>query len=393
MRRAGNGVVTAPALGVASLAFVLGFAGLVVAAEGDQPSPPPAPSPPPRLAIYGDVRLRAESDWDSRQSDGMERADRDRLRVRARIGFNYAYDEHISFGARLRTGNPQDQQSPHQTLGDEFETKGVNFDRAFVKGTWSHGWVWGGKNVSPFWAQNELFWDEDVTPEGVAAGGVFKLGESAVRLKPTAGYFIIEGSGSSNSFGDKSHMAAAQVALEAPLSRVDLSGAVGYYAFSDNPATTDIALADMDYAIWVAGARAVFKTARPLSIGVDYMRNVEDYAPTLFNEDQDTGYVFQINLGQLKQRKDWLVGYYYAHIEKFAVVARLAQDDWLRWGSASDTRSSNFEGHELRLAYAFGPSWNVMLRLYDVEGIELESPTAVALEDGRRARLDFNIAF
>ncbi len=393
MRRARIGVVTSPVFRVASLALGFGFAGLVVAAEGDQPAPAPAPPPPPKLKIYGDVRLRAESDWDSLQSDGTERVDRDRLRVRARIGFNYAYDEHISFGARLRTGNPLDQQSPHQTLGDEFETKGVNFDRAFLQGTWKSGWVWGGKNVFPFWTQNELFWDEDVTPEGVAGGLVFKLGDSAVRLKSTAGYFLMEGSGSSNSIGDKSHVAAAQVALEAPLSKIDLSGAVGYYSFSDNTATTDVALADMDYAIWVAGARAIFKTAKPWSVGVDYMRNVENYASTLFNEDQDTGYVFQVNLGQLKQRKDWLVGYYYSHIEKFAVVARLAQDDWLRWGSTTDTRSSNFEGHEFRLAYAFGPSWNVMLRVYDVEGIELESPTAVTLETGKRARLDFNIAF
>jgi hypothetical protein len=75
------------------------------------------------------------------------------------------------------------------------------------------------------------------------------------------------------------------------------------------------------------------------------------------------------------------------------VVARLAHDDWLRWGSGTDTRSSNFEGHEFRFAYAFGPSLNVMLRVYSVKGIELESATAVELEDGNRARLDLNIAF
>lgn len=350
--------------------------------------------PPPKLKFYGDARLRAESDWDSLQADGTERADRDRLRVRARIGFNYAYDAHITIGARLRTGSAQDQQSPHQTLGDEFETKGLNLDKAFIHGTWDRGWVWAGKNAFPFWTQNELFWDEDVTPEGVAAGLVFKLGESRLRLKPTAGYFIMEGSGSSNRFSDKSHLAAAQLALEASLESVDLAGAAGYYSFSDNEATTDIALADMDYALWVAGARVVFKKApRPWSLGVDTMRNAETYDPALFNRDQRTGYVFGVNVGQLKQRKDWLVGYYYAHIEKFAVVARLAQDDWLRWGSTTDTRSSNFEGHEIRLAYAFGPAWNVMLRVYLVEGIEPESGTAVALEDGKRARLDFNIAF
>jgi hypothetical protein len=352
------------------------------------------PEKPPRLKFYGDVRLRGESDWDSLQPDGTERTDRDRLRARFRLGFNYAYDDHITFGARIRTGNPLDQQSPHQTLGDEFESKGFNIDRAFIHGGWSRGWVWGGKNLFPFWMQNELFWDEDVTPEGVAAGLTLPLGGSRVRLKPTLGWFVMEGSGSSNRFSEKSHLSAGQVAAEAGFKPVDIVGAVGFYSFDDNPATTDTALADLDYAIWVGSVKATFKGApKPISVGVDYMRNTQDYAATVFNGDQDTGYVFGLNLGQLKQRKDWLVGYYYAHIEKFAVVARLAQDDWLRWGSTTDTRSSNFEGHEIRLAYAFGPSWNAVLRVYRVKGIALETPTAIELEDGNRARLDLNISF
>lgn len=61
-----------------------------------------------------------------------------------------------------------------------------------------------------------------------------------------------------------------------------------------------------------------------------FRRNTKTYPSTQFNADEKTGYVLGLNLGGLKQKKDWLVGYYYAHIEKFAVVARLAQDDWLR---------------------------------------------------------------
>ena len=349
---------------------------------------------PSKLKLLGDVRFRIESDRDSLQADGTERADRDRLRLRFRLGFNYTYDEHISFGGRLRTGAAQDQQSPHQTLGDEFETKGINVDKAFLQGAWGRGWVWAGKNGFPFWTQNELFWDEDVTPEGLATGFSLPFGKSPFRLKPVLGYFVMEGSGSSNRFSDKSYLAAVQLALEASLKSVDLTSAAGFYSFNDNPATVDTALADMDYGIWVLGVKAAFKGApKPWSLGVDFMRNTKDYPSSLFNADQKTGYVFGANLGRLKEKKDWLIGYYYAHIEKFAVVARLAQDDWLRWGSTTDTRSSNFEGHEFRLAYAFGPSWNVMLRVYLVEGIELESATAVSQEDGKRARLDFNIGF
>jgi hypothetical protein len=347
-----------------------------------------------RLKLFGDFRFRAEADRDSTQPDGLERPDRDRLRVRLRLGFSFAFDEHFRFGGRLRSGNPQDQQSPHQTLGDEFEPKSINIDRAFLQAEGKPGWVWAGKNAFPFWTQNELFWDDDVAPEGLAAGSQVALGKGPLRLRPTIGYFLLEPAASSNRLGDKSELAAVQVALDAGLAAADLTLAAGFYAFRENPAVPDTALADLDYSLWVLGARAVLKKPRrPWTVGVDFMRNAEDYPATVWNADQRTGYVLSASWGSLKSRNDWLLGYYYAHVEKYAVVARLAQDDWHRWGSTTDTRSSNFKGHELRAAYAVRPSWNVMLRVFLVDGLRRESPSAVALEDGTRARLDFNLAF
>lgn len=347
-----------------------------------------------RLKLHSDLRLRTESDWDSRQSDGSERADRDRLRLRLRLGLNYAQDEHLSFGGRLRTGSAADQQSPHQTLGDEAESKDLRLDRAYLRGDWTPGWAWAGKNAFPFWTQNELFWDEDVNPEGVAAGAVLPLGDSGLKLKPTAGYFLFEGSGSSNRYRDKAHLAAGQLAAEWGLAAADLSAAAGLFAFKDNPATVDPALADLNYNIWVLSAKTALKgLPLPVSLGLDFMRNARKYSSAVFNGDQRTGIVVGLNAGKLKEKGDWLAGYYYARIEKFAVVARLAQDDWLRWGSGTDTRSSNFAGHEFRLAYALGPSWNVVSRLYLVDALERESAAAPAREDGKRFRLDLNVGF
>lgn len=350
--------------------------------------------PDGKLKLFGDYRFRLESDWDSMQSDGSERQDRDRSRMRLRFGFSYGFDEHYSFGGRLRTGLSENAQSPHQTLGDEFDTKGVNVDKAYFRGSWKHAWAWGGKNSLPFWTQNELFWDDDVTPEGVAAGGSIPVGGSRTRIDPAFGHFVLEQEDSSNRFADKSHLTAGQIAIRSQLESAELTGAAGFFAFRDNPATADPALDDLDYDIWVTSFKASFKTGwKPWSVGADYMLNTTDYPSTQFNRDQDTGYVLGLNLGGLAEKRDWLVGYYYAHIEKFAVVARLAQDDWLRWGSASETRSSNFEGHEFRVAYAFGNSWNVMARFYDVRGIEEESAAATALEDGKRLRIDLNVKF
>jgi hypothetical protein len=130
----------------------------------------------------------------------------------------------------------------------------------------------------------------------------------------------------------------------------------------------------------------------PFTLGVDVFNNFMDYSAAeaaplaAVNRDQTLGYVFSATIGQLKNRYDWLVGYYYAHIETFAVDAAYAQDDWSRFGSGSQSEVSDFAGHEIRLGYAFSKNVNVMARLFLVEAITTR-------QDGNRFRLDLNWKF
>ena len=93
-----------------------------------------------------------------------------------------------------------------------------------------------------------------------------------------------------------------------------------------------------------------------------------------------------VHLGKQKQQGDWLLGYYYADIETLAVNSSFAQDDWMRWGSATDTRGSDFHDHEFRFGYVLPWKWKVLARLYMVESNN--NP-----EDGNRFRIDFNRKF
>ena len=78
------------------------------------------------LTFYGDLRLRYEVDWDSQNGAGVERDDRHRGRLRARLGFNYRLSDGWSFGSRVRTGDSRSQQSPHLTfVTDDGERDGV----------------------------------------------------------------------------------------------------------------------------------------------------------------------------------------------------------------------------------------------------------------------------
>jgi hypothetical protein len=115
--------------------------------------------------------------------------------------------------------------------------------------------------------------------------------------------------------------------------------------------------------------------------------DASDVAPfPAADTDQTLGYVFSVQVGQLKKRHDWLVGYNNSHIETFSVNASYAQDHRHRFGSSTQTDSIDFEGHEVRIGYADSAKINLLARLYLVEAIATR-------QDGNRFRLDLNWRF
>ncbi|MTI40426.1 putative porin, partial [Fulvivirga lutimaris] len=145
-----------------------------------------------KLSFTGDFRFRVEQDWDSRKSDGTYREDRSRLRYRLRFGLNYKHNDWATFGMRLRTGQIQNQQDPQITLGTgakEFSTVPFGLEKLFFRASyeWFSGWV--GKNTYPFEKQNELFWSDNVYPEGVF------LSARLSSIKLNLGHFIVGSEG------------------------------------------------------------------------------------------------------------------------------------------------------------------------------------------------------
>ena len=142
-----------------------------------------------RLDLFGDMRLRFEKDDDERA--GKADRDRTRGRVRLRFGANYKASDVVSMGFRLRTAS-SNRQSPHQTLG-LYGKSGSNsdfgVDRAFFRLSGGGAYLWGGKNAFPAWNPAEFLWDDDLQPEGLAAGWGGSFG--IVKVKLNAGYFVI----------------------------------------------------------------------------------------------------------------------------------------------------------------------------------------------------------
>ena len=352
------------------------------------------------LSFTGDFRFRVEQDWNSQNQNGVQRDDRSRLRYRLRFGLNYALDQNSSFGGRIRSGNINDQQGPHVTIGGglgEFGLTRLGLEKLFYRFESVHFTGWVGKNAIPLTKLNEIFWNDNVFPEGV--GLTYDVGLEPQKLLNAlalnAGHFIIRSKG--KSFTDDSYLQIFQITTR--LFRERLRVFPGFYNFKrvgnypDGKHTFEL-----DYAIVHLGSQLDIDRSGKVKLGVEIYDNLQDYAqmdsiPGDF-KDETFGVVLSVQYGGMKNKGDWLFYLSYASIQKYAIVDYFAQNDWSRWDyssvGASGSRISNFHGVEIKIGYAVRQNFNLNLRTYFVEQLVQIGDSQ---ENGSRMRLDLNIGF
>jgi hypothetical protein len=95
--------------------------------------------------------------------------DRQRERIRARLGLLAKASDDFSVGFRLATGSTTDRVSTNQSLGQDFNKYQFLLDRAYVKYEPNEFLrVWAGRIPNP-WFSTDLVWSENLNFEGVAA--------------------------------------------------------------------------------------------------------------------------------------------------------------------------------------------------------------------------------
>lgn len=344
----------------------------------------------------GDLRLRLEADWDSQKSDGSARDDRDRARIRLRVNGNYQLSDNTSFSARMRTGSNKSHQSPHYTLADfNGNDKGdfdLGLDKWFIRQKISFGDTktntWIGRNSLNIWKQNELFWDDDATVGGIASqfetalDNKAKIGGSAGVVALPVGLTKYAGT-----------MVYGQLYYQNSYELGDIKVASGLFDMNADADDIDGRLllvnnGQLDHQIWL-NSFSIKLPALPVTIGLDYMRNLSSYSAeelSLAKDDNKDGIVASIGIKKLFDQPALSFKYTYANIGALAVNSSYSQDDWMRWGNATETRSSDFSGHEVRLKYQMATYGNLVIRFYSVDA---KSTT----EDGNRFRVDWNIKF
>lgn len=345
-----------------------------------------------------DFRFRAEQDWNSQKSDGSLRDNRSRLRYRMRTGVKYKKDWY-TLGFRLRTGDPNKQQDPQLTLGKglkEFGTLPIGFEKIYFKADWKMFNLWVGKNTYPFDKNNELFWSDNVYPEGVSLEKQFAI-KSGILEKITlkGGHFIL--ASNDKAIFDDAYFQAFQSSFISRNERIIVFPSI--YIFRNIPNIPDGAHSYLlDYTILHVGTRLNPIKGKPWMIDFDYYQNIEDYdqhnnVPTDL-KGQKGGYTIGAQYGNLKKKKDWMFKLTYAYLERYSILDFMAQNDWARWDYSSnnspDGRLSNFKGAEIVAGYCTSKKSNLIVKYYIVEQL---IPYGTSKETGQRVRFDFNIKF
>jgi hypothetical protein len=115
----------------------------------------------------GDFRLRDEPFIGGPTNQSQVR---NRARFRARLNINAKFNDDISGGLSVASGDLNDPISTNQTLNQFYTRKPFTLDRAFINYT-PHQFkpliLTGGKFAYP-WYRTELTWDNDLNPEGAA---------------------------------------------------------------------------------------------------------------------------------------------------------------------------------------------------------------------------------
>jgi len=279
------------------------------------------------IKLKGDIRARYEN---VDVSNAAAKDQKDRQRIRVRLGAYGKINEEADFGIRLATGNgkPTSRTSSNQTLDDSGSQKGIYLDQAYVD--WHPELLGGahaflGKMPQPWLAAGSgLVWDTDLNPEGVSV--TYEKQLMPFKLMANAGSFVFK-----DNVGDDIQLWSGQLAGEkkigdttltlgmsdyyfANAEQGNLTGAIG--ATSANTPGTGFNLVEG----FGSYGFNVFKV--PVLLNGQYVVNVDAAS------DDDTAYLAGITLGKAKDKGTWEIGYSWRDIGKDAVVAGLNDSDF-----------------------------------------------------------------
>ncbi|MGA2679406.1 MAG: putative porin [Sedimentisphaerales bacterium] len=335
------------------------------------------------MKISGDLRYRYEGidsqskgKWSSKgESDSIERN-----RLRARIGIYDKINDEVDVGFRLGSGSNGDPTSTNQTEGDAFSKKPIWLDQAYFdwhpKDIASFDFI-GGKMPRTFYrvGDNQLIWDDDLNPEGLAAkyempindslkayinGGGFWVGNpdnpdttpsAAASLWEIQGYL-------KNTFEDKSYVL----------------GGMSFYSYGNLKDQNDLTKLWKGSSNFLGNTAAAgnYKYGFDIVEGfVEYGTKIADYPVAVYgdvahNTDAPSSYnnawLIGATFNKAKDPGSWQLGYNYREVQSDAVVGQFNDSDF-------DGGGTNARGHWFNFTYQLAKNFQTALTYFIDENI------------------------
>jgi hypothetical protein len=343
----------------------------------------------------GDFRVRNEN------IDQEAAVERNRSRVRVRLGFEAEVNPTVKAGFQFATTESGDARSSNQTLGDVNSRKSLDLDLAYVE--WAPNAatkVTLGKMKQPLVTTTSYFVDKDINPEGAAVActhaptgafanaALFDLVERGSAVDSTAVALQVGVRGKLNddtayvlAAGEMKHRAVKNQA-------VIQSGSVGGF-FGNTTKTTGCAVGVAtclanEFAVRNALAEVSTIVADyPVTVFVDWAENAD---AAKYNE----ALAYGVTLGKASLPNSWEVGVVRQMVEKDALFGQWIDSDFAAGNTDGD-------GYTLRGAYQVAKNWklNVAYHMNETnnEVAAVVNGRNVLDRDYKRLQLDLNYAF
>ncbi|HOM76866.1 MAG TPA: putative porin [Anaerohalosphaeraceae bacterium] len=306
-----------------------------------------------KIKLYGDFRYR----YEMVDEDGSD--NRNRNRIRARLGLTAKINDEIDTGFRLATselwGDDEDSGDPvstNQTLDDAFSKKSIWLDLAYFN--WHPAGIQGfnvigGKMENPFYrvGGNQLIFDSDLTPEGIAFqythgwteqtswfvnGGGFYVDE--VKSGADTSLWGVQG-GIKHTFQDKSYLVGGGSLycfgnIQGHGAFVTVNGSDKFFGNSKSGG-----LYINDYDLTELFGEYGFKLAdTPTAVFANYVKN------TVAAGSENAGWLIGTKYGKCKDPGSWELSYDYRDLKADAVVGAFSDSDFI--GGGTDGKGHRF---------------------------------------------------
>ena len=325
-----------------------------------------------KIKIKGDMRYRYETIDDDRKNVGSA-DERNRSRLRARLGLTAQVSDDVKAGFALATGTSGgDPISSNSTFGSSNADKGIVLDQGYIAWKfYDNMTLTAGKTKVPYFkpGKSGLIFDGDLRPEGA------HIKYKNNNVFATLGYNFLNSDDGSSGNKDIIETYGAQVGYKFKVDKnTKVTVGLGYYNIPLSGSELADVLTDefgntasgttyaYNYEIQQVFGEVKTKIAgQKTTFYADYIKNDGDSnTDGISDPKEDTGFVYGVKVGSAKKKGGFAFGYAYQDLEKDATFGAHTDSDF--GGGGTDTKGS-------KLSAALGLSKNTSLALtyFDTE--------------------------